>query len=327
MSIDTQPHPLRHWIPYKLIPDNPQPSLRWLYLGDQKFDSPFFDDTQRRCLSHPYNSNPIAVTSSLDGLVEMAQTVPSVAPSAFIFHVSRCGSTLLSQLLSLNERHIVLPEVPLLDTLLRLPTHAEGVSVHQREQAFQAVLQLLSQKRTGQETHVFVKTDSWHILAYSTLRRLYPTTPFILLYRSPDAVVRSQRNHRGMQAVPGVIAPELFGFTSAQLTGMDLDVYMANVLERYFETFLSVATQDKNCLLVNYHEDGMVMMHPLIDFLGLTLTPTEYTAMQQRCGYHGKHPNQIFREELVEQTPPDYLQPALALYRQLEVKRKWTEAA
>ncbi len=322
MSTSLQPHPLRHWIPYKLLSSDEQLTFRWLYLADQPIDAPFFGDTQQRCLSHPYNSQSKAVISSLDGLIDMAQTVPSVAPSAFIFHVSRCGSTLLSQLLSLDERHIMLSEVPLLDSLLQLTSTSSIVSTHQLEQAFQSVLRLLSHKRTGRETHVFVKTDSWHVLAYDTLRRLYPTTPFILLYRSPDAVLTSQQKQRGIQAVPGLISPEFMGFSLDQLTGMDLDVYMTKVLERYFEAFLTIAERDDNCLLLNYQADGMAMMQALIQFLDLPVTKADYAAMAQRCSYHGKYPNQSFKKESLPQNQPDYLGRVLSLYRQVDEKRK-----
>lgn len=319
MSTSSQPHPLRHWIPYKLLPTNAQPNCRWLYLADQPLNAPFFGDTQQQCLSHPFDSGARAVESSLDGLIDMAQTVSAVAPSAFIFHVSRCGSTLLSQLLSLNKRHIVLSEVPLLDTLLRL-SHETGAD--QPDRAFQATLRLLSHKRTDRETHIFIKTDSWHILAYETIRRLYPTTPFILLYRTPDAVIRSQRNRRGIQAIPGLIPPEFFGFTPDQVAGIDLDVYMAIVLKRYFEVMLLVAEKDSNCLLINYQADGMAMLHQSIQFLKLTPDEADYAEMEHRCSYHGKYPDQVFLEETIEQAIPAYLQPALVLYQQLDRQRQ-----
>ena len=322
MINNPEPHPLRHWIPYKLITTDTQPICRWLYLADEPINAPFFDDTQQRCLSHPYNSHSLSVVSSLDGLIDMAQTVPSVAPSAFIFHVSRCGSTLLSQLLSLNEHHIVLSEVPLLDRVMRLSEKDGTVSMHQQEETFKAILRLLGHQRTGQETHVFIKTDSWHLLTYETIRRLYPNTPFILLYRSPDEVVRSQRNRRGMQAIPGLIPPEFFGFEANQIAGFDLDGYMALVLKRYFEVMLGVVEKDPNCLLINYQPDGMAMMHQLIQFLNLSPNEADYVAMKHRCGYHGKYPDREFSAEEGKQVTPDFLQPAMVLYQQLEMNRK-----
>ncbi|MBC3788358.1 sulfotransferase family protein [Spirosoma utsteinense] len=317
MATRTESYPLQHWIPYKLRTTNGQPDCRWLYLGDHPMTAPFFDDTQQRCLSHPYNSSPYASVSSLDGLIEMAQAVPAVAPTAFIFHVSRCGSTLLGQLLSLLTNAVVLSEVPILDALLRLPTPVDSGLPSPADQAFVAALQLLSQQRTGREAAVFIKTDSWHLLQYGTLRRLYPKTPFILLYRSPDEVLRSQRNRRGMQAIPGLIPPAFFGFTTDPNAPVDLDAYMAMVLERYFEVLLMIAKQDSNCLLIDYQADGMVMMNQLIRFLDLTPDADVYAAMAERCGYHGKYPGQLFGKEPVVSECPEYLQPAMTLYHQL----------
>src|SRR5690606_34626620 len=125
--------------------------------------------------------------------------LPAVAPTAFIFHVSRCGSTLLSQLLDLDEANIVLSEVPLLDQLLRLPETFPGISRAQQETALQATIRLLGQKRTGHEKQLFIKLDSWHVFFAATLRKQYPSVPFILLYRAPDEVFESHRRHRGMQ--------------------------------------------------------------------------------------------------------------------------------
>lgn len=321
MLHDPESYPPGHWIPYKLQPTEEGLNCRWLYLTDELLSAPFFEDTQQRALKHPYNSGYLSVVSSLDWIIEMAPTVQSVAPSAFIFHVSRCGSTLLSQLLSLNQRHIVLSEAPLLDHILRLSLLTKNRPVQQQEQLFQAVLRLLSQPRSGQETHLFVKLDSWHLMLHETIRRLFPTTPFILLYRSPDEVVQSHRKRRGMQAIPGLIAPEFFGFTTDQIAGIDLDVYMATILHRYFETMIQVTETDPNCLLLNYQAAGMSMMRELIAFLNLNPTEAEYAAMVHRCGYHGKYPEQKFLEDTPKAELSDYLQPALSLFRQLEQLR------
>ncbi len=48
-------------------------------------------------------------------------------------------------------------------------------------------------------------------------RKLYPQTPFILLYRQPGEVIRSQQKRRGMQSIPGLLEPEIFGFTKNEI--------------------------------------------------------------------------------------------------------------
>lgn len=324
MSSLPELYTLQHWIPYKLLSTGGQPNCRWLYLDERPLTAPFFEDTQQQCLAHPYNSRPQTVVSSLDGLIDMAQSVPAVPPTAFIFHVSRCGSTLLGQLFGLLKSAVVLSEVPLLDALLRLPAWADTDFPSTADKAFQAAVRLLSQQRTGQESTIFIKTDSWHLLYHKTLRRLYPQTPFILLYRSPDEVLRSQRNRRGMQAIPGLIPSSLFGFTADNPPPAGLDEYMAAVLECYFKTLLTISEQDPNCLLIDYQPDGLLMMNEVMQFLSLTPTSDAYAAIVTRCQYHGKYPGQPFMKEPVKADCPDYLKPAMALYRQLNERKRTT---
>lgn len=314
-------HPLQDWIPDKLRLTDTDIGCRWLYVGDQQFDAPFFDETRQQCLHYPQNSALYQSLSTLDGLIELAQTVPAVVPTAFIFHVSRCGSTLLSQLLSGNSQHIVLSEVPLLDELLRLHERRPNLPANQQEQAICAALRLLGQQRTGQETRLFVKLDSWHIHEHARLRRLFPTVPMVLLYRSPNAVVASHRKQRGMHAVPGLLPPCLFGLDPATVNYADFDAYTAQVLTYYFGQFLTISEMDSRAFLLAYQPDGLAMIALMAQYLNLQFSDSDWRQIRERSGYHAKYPGQVFREDIPAEPAPTYLLPAISLYNQLETKR------
>ena len=321
----TLPDPLlSDWIPYKLVVDDGQLTIRWLYVGDNRFTEPFFDETIIRCKSYPYNTTRWHAVSTVAGLIDAAERRSAVEPTAFIFHVSRCGSTLLSQLLAIPDQHIVLSEVPLIDELLRLPYSplANSLSTADREAALRAVIGWLGAKRTGNETRLFIKMDSWNLFFHETIRRLYPTVPFILLYRSPDDVVRSHQKRRGMQAVPGLIQPELFGFDPAMATSPDLDGYTAAVLDRYLQTMLTVARTDSRAWLLNYQANGAAMLDQLLHFLSIGVDPTDKISMMQRSRYHAKYPDQPFDETRPQQPVPAYLESAMNRYRQLDDTRQ-----
>jgi hypothetical protein len=185
MSSNTT-HPLHNFFPYRLVIKD-ELLCQWMQMGEMKFTEPFFEETILKC--RHVNSNPYLPTTSIEGMIEGAAGIAALEPAAFIFHVSRCGSTLLSQLLSLDEQHIVLSEVPLLDELLRV--HRGSIPQGLEDEALKAAIKLLGQERTGNEKLLFVKLDSWHIFYWKKLRELYPRVPFILLYRSPAEVVRS----------------------------------------------------------------------------------------------------------------------------------------
>lgn len=319
---------LSDWIPYKLAVEEDQLTVRWLYVGDNRFTEPFFDETIIRAKSHPYNTTRWHAVSTVGSLIEGAERRLPVHPTAFIFHVSRCGSTLLSQLLAIPEEHIVLSEVPLIDELLRLPysAMATSLSTADREAALRAVIGWLGAKRTGNETRLFIKMDSWNLFFHETIRRLYPTVPFILLYRAPDDVVRSHQKRRGMQAVPGLIQPEVFGFEPAMATNPDLDGYTAAVLDRFLQTMLTIAQTDSRAWLLNYQTNGASMLDQLLSFLSIDVNPTDTKSMIQRSRYHAKYPDQPFDETRLQQPVPAYLESAMNRYRQLDAVRRATHS-
>ncbi len=125
--------------------------------------------------------------------------------------MSRCGSTLLSQMLAALPEHVVLSEAGPLDTVLQLHFREPSVTDEERIGLLRAMMSALGQPRTGRERRLFVKLDSWHTLHLPLIRRAFPGVPWIFLFRNPVEVLVSHRRLRGGQALPGVLPPELFG--------------------------------------------------------------------------------------------------------------------
>jgi hypothetical protein len=302
-------HSLHNWIPYRLHLKD-EALVEWLYIKDKKFEEPFFDETIVTCKSFDQNSKDFRSASSIDWLSEAVKSIEHIAPTAFIFHVSRCGSTLLSQLLSINDEHIVLSEVPLFDEILRTYKGDAG-------SALQASVKLMGQARTGKEKHLFIKLDSWHIFYWRIIRKLYPNVPFILLYRSPAEVIRSHSKLRGMHMVPGLIEPSLFGFHENEIHGIPFDEYSAKVLTRFYSAFSEVIENDKHALAVDYEEGMMNIMQKLAHHADITFSSSSLQAMEERSKYHSKHPGQVFSEPVLQTSQPHWLIPAIKAYQKL----------
>ncbi len=299
---------LKNWIPVKLVDNDTGQCCRWLYLDEKGFAEPFFDETISRCKSLPENSKAIHGLSTIDLLPEWAKHINPIAPTAFIFHVSRCGSTLVSQLLAMSSRNIVLSEPPFIDELLRKNNSPESLTI------LKAAFDFYGAKRKEVQQHFFIKTDSWHIHFYKLLRILYPHTPVVLLYRRPDEVIRSHQKQRGMQAVPGLLEPGIFGFDKNEILQYSLDDYMAKVIETYFAAFIEILQTDKLAIAVNYNKGAMAIVNKIASLSGITISENELLNMQQRSGYHAKYPEQVFSEAKLEEQHPAYLNRAMELY-------------
>ena len=305
------------WIPIKLYPETDSNLCRWLYVGDKDFNEPFFDETVSACRAgFPENWHLKRSMSTIDMLPEWAKALDSIEPTAFIFHISRCGSTLISQMLGIQPSNIILSEVPFFDDLLRFGKKQDCMQKILPQ--LKAAVEFYGANRTGKYDQLFIKTDSWHIHFYKELRALYPTVPFFLLYRKPDEVLRSQQKKRGMQALPNYLEADIFGFDKEEIAGMPLDEYMGKVIESYLNAFLDILQKDSMTHALNYQEGAMQLIDTIASVTCLPVPETERLLMQNRAGFHAKFPDQVFSEENPVETIPDFLKRSFELYYTIE---------
>lgn len=309
----------RGWLPSQLR--EPAPDCLWQFVGETSFHEPFFEETLGRCRSLPENSFAPPRVTKLDDLPEIARGLETVEPSAFVFHVSRCGSTLVSQLLGIDDRIISLSEVPIFDQLLRARFRPALAAAIDLAAHLTAAIRLHAQRRTGTEESLVIKLDSWHVAFHAELRALYPRTPFILLYRHPAEVVRSQRKRPGLHAVEGLLEPALFGFQPEESTPETRESWLPRVLSIYYDTFLRIARDDPQARLFAYERDMVPVVESIADFAGIELSSSHRQEMRSRASFHGKYPGDSFHGESFEDFPAEILQPCLDHYHVLERRR------
>ena len=151
--------------------DAVEPLVDWCRVGARRFVEPFFGQTIEKCLREPF-SLLFRHQTSLEVLVEWQRARPGLQPSGFIFHMSRCGSTLLTQMLAALPQNIVISEASPISGILR--AKSSMATDEQKVAWLRAMLSALGQRRSGRETHFFVKFDSWHTFNLSLIRRAFP---------------------------------------------------------------------------------------------------------------------------------------------------------
>jgi len=97
---------VKDWLPVDI--DCRADVVRWMRVAENEFSEPFFNDTvavlRARTPAVP------EVETSVSTLKEVATGWPSVRPAGVIYHMSRCGSTLVANALKLSHNSLVLPE-------------------------------------------------------------------------------------------------------------------------------------------------------------------------------------------------------------------------
>lgn len=306
---------LAEWVPVALPADPLQ--LWWRHVGGQRFCRPFFQD---ELAAQPAAQRRVCRTSlaALDNLPQ------GTSPCVLIFHVSRCGSTLLTQMLATVSRCIVMSEPPVLDAFFRLhhhhPERSGGVSTLRR------LVNALGQRRHPAEQHLVLKFDSWHLPWMPLLREAFPHTPIVMLYREPGQVLASHRRQRGPQMVPGLLDTTRLRPDTSGLAPGDLDGYTARMLDAMYGAALDVLPAARP-LLLDYRQLPDVVWTDLLSVLGWDDLPqAERVAMRHRAGFHSKHANAVFAGDaaLPETVPAkkmDRQSLAVQAYMRLEAAR------
>lgn len=285
------------WIPARLQVEGEQPWVDWCHLGSQRFTDPFFDETLERRLRHPF---PLLFRhrTLMQTLVERQTSHPGLPVRGLVFHMSRCGSTLLAQLLASLPRHIVLSEAAPVDTVLRIHSRLPWVDEARRIEWLRAVVAGLGQKRNPEEQAVFLKLDAWHVLELPLLERAFPGVPWLFSYRDPVEVMASHQKHRGAHMLPGVLEPARVGLGAEQLSELSLEEYGARVLARLCEAGLEGYRARKSpALLLNHRGLQDTAVSRLVELFGLEPNAAESELLAQAADRDAKNPVLQFEDD------------------------------
>jgi hypothetical protein len=283
-------HPLFNWIPVNLIEKDNKLYFEWIYLGDIKYAEPFFDETIAKCKSHDYNSKQFKVISTVDNLIDWSKDLISVELKALVFHVSRCGSTMLSQSLATSSENIMISEAPIIDQILR----SDLFAVDKKSILIKSVIKLLGQKRFSEQKNLIIKLDAWHIFKADYLRSLFPEIPFALLYRNPEEVLKSHQKLMGMHMVPNLLPSDIFGISNKEINERSYQQYGALVLEKYFEGFLDFYEKDQNVIILNYNNGMKAVVEKFTSLIYVDYSSDELEKMYDRLKKHSKNETTAF---------------------------------
>lgn len=281
---------IANWIPIKLIEKENEVYFEWIYFSDIPFADPFFEETIAKCRSHSYNSKSFKLISTAENLIDWSKEVDFVELKGLVFHVSRCGSTMLSQSLATSSENIMVSEAPIIDDILR----SDAFDVDTKSVLLESVIRLLGQKRFPEQKNLIIKLDAWSIFKASYLRSVFPEIPFALLYRNPGEVLRSHQKMAGMHMVPNIIPSSVFGITSKEIQEVSFQQYQALVLEKYFQGFLNFYEIDSNVIMLNYNDGMKNVIERFISFIDVSFSENEINLMLERLKKHSKNESAVF---------------------------------
>ncbi len=285
------------WMPIRIHWQESEPSVDWCNVGDCRFTESFFDQTIERMLRNPYRLMFRQLTS-IETLEKCASEIESIPPTGFIFHLSRCGSTLVSQMLASLEQNVVVSEASTLDWMIRANVRRPDICNEERINWIKWMVTALGQKRTENTNHLFIKFDSWHTFDLDLILRAFPDVPWIFLYRHPTEVMVSHIKQRGAGTVPGMIEHRI-GYGIEESLQMSPEEYVARVLARICESALKFSS-DRNGIFVNYSQLPEFVGSDLLSHFRLDYSDEEIETIKAAARFNSKTPSLEFKSDVEE---------------------------
>jgi hypothetical protein len=258
----------------------------------RSFDDPFFDESIRRIDGHieQYDSDfRHQPTIDLDACLE---------PTAFIFHMSRCGSTLFANCLRALDDAIVISEAQPCNTALT--PYSEGLWpfdssqwAAERDRLLRTFVTCLGQRLKGDERRLFFKFTSWNTSRMGIIRALWPSTPWIFLSRDPVEVMVSNLESRAgwmtLQDSPAQ-SRALFGWRDADPREMSPEEYCARVLGQFCWTAKNLRTERDQ--LLDYRDLNLEAVIHALGRLNIEPNGEEKSRMAAQFSVYAKNRQQ-----------------------------------
>jgi hypothetical protein len=268
------------WTPFRIGMDDGCTVVDWCDLRCAASEEPFFDQTVARHLS---DGRRQIVRTSLQALSALPLPAP---PAGFIFHMSRCGSTLLARLLGMLEDVSVTVEASPINAFL-------GASNLRMEEAELVELLPWLIGRLGRSPHHIVKFSSWNVRRLAVLTKAFPGVPWIFLYRDPPETLASivenppqWMRHRSDPQIGALFGAEGdAGVGDAEFAARILSGYCRNVLEH----------RQSSGRLVNYSQLPEAAWTIVAPWFGLTCGPRDIARMRADAGFYAKERDGVRR--------------------------------
>jgi hypothetical protein len=215
--------------------------------------------------------------------------------AGLIFHMSRCGSTVISQMLAALARNVVLSEPAPLDQIVRIPARLGLRSVDDVLPYLRGIVAALGKKRRPQERDLFIKLDAWHVLLLPLFRRAFPDVPWVFVYRDPVEVLASLARSRPLQMFPHWIDPGLLAPAPADLGNLPPDTYTTHVLACFLRA--AIEHHRDGGLLLEYGELREAVCTRMLDHFGLDYSDSDLDAMRAAARRNVKQAGVQFRPD------------------------------
>ncbi len=277
---------LKGMLPVDAVVAKGRPGLWWMDMSGINLTEPFFQQTVERART---DGDRRELFTEFDVLLQLEKQLDSVQPTGFIFHSSRCGSTFVSNACRAVNNSIVVSEANAIDKLIaRFITDAGDVKTSLYSVFLRGVVNVLAQRRAGNEEHLFIKFACCSFAQIERIRRIWPNVPWLFLYRDPVETIVSN-----LKDVPPWLLDDdrrvlasIIGTSPGEVAGMSLEELCARTIGSFFSTAHRLANDGQ--LLLNYKQLSGPVISSVLRFFKVSPSTTELETIERASHVYSK---------------------------------------
>lgn len=273
-------------IPFKMLNED---EIHWLNTKSISFKHFMFRDV----IVAARKSDPshYITKTDLHGIIETASGLEQITPAGIIFHVGRCGSTLLSNALCAVNGTLVLAEPSIISTLYRHYLTADDNSLLSDPNHIATLLKSFVNilgTATQPENGLYLKFTSWNTLLIDHVRTIWPGTPIAFVFREPTGVIDSMLAKKvGWMKLynnPQIVSA-LLNTQESEIKDMPFMDFYIKMLTNLYKAGLHLTNDD---LLLNYGNNKMDNIEKLLTHFKLTPTALDRKQIEETSRYYSK---------------------------------------
>jgi hypothetical protein len=276
---------LKGWLPVDAVVVDGRPGLWWMEMADVSLDEPFFQQTIDRVKQDKRGE----LFTEFDVLLQLEKVLESVPPTGFIFHSSRCGSTLIANACRAISNSIVLSEAPAIDKLIaRFFTDADGIKDSLYSVFLRGIVHALGQRRSGNEQHLFIKFACTSFAQIERITRIWPHVPWLFLYRDPIETIVSNVNNPPSWLLDDDwrVLASITGVSPSEVAAMSLEERCARSIGSFYSR--AVALANDRSMLLNYNQLSVPVISSVLKFFNVSPSTQELEAITRTSGIYSK---------------------------------------
>jgi hypothetical protein len=280
------------WLPTQSVATGGAPDIDWLWVGERPLLQPFFEDDVRCVSSLPFN-RIFRIRTTLETVIAGTETETTLPLKGMIFHMSRCGSTLLAQMFAAVPENCVSSEPEPLDGVTQW-VQLSDIEPQLADKAIRAIVAALGRDRANNATRHVIKLAPWQTFALPLMRSAFPDVNWLYLYREPIEVMVSVMHRPGLHTVTGLLPAEVSG--NAGHDSKSAEEFAARVLAEMGQTVLG-NWELGGGLLVAYPDIIEAATGAVIEHFGIESVGEDTALMRSAAIRDAKMPEQKFASD------------------------------